>query len=265
MCFDAGGPRMQSQLERVVWRRVQGLCGQDSDPKVAIDISVALKALQRSGVANTEALGHLIQNKRASPMARELACWLAGTAKLKNVRPSLLEAFRNATSEPLLWESGKALVSVGGQRAASGMLAALDIGDPARATVAAWVLGSLRATRAVHGLIRLAANEDAPPAVRAHALESLGLIGSREASSILLGLLDHGNPHVRFWTVYALRTIGDAAAIPRLRKLAEGDTGSIPHLGSIRAEAEGALLDIRRRIRRASRRRNGRKPLRPTR
>ncbi len=89
-----------------------------------------------------------------------------------------------------------------------------------------------------------------------------GRLGGPGMASMLLALLDDGNPHIRHAAIEALGAVADGMAIPRLEELQQSDDASVSleepervggmaiagmRLISLRVAAADAVRRIRRR------------------
>jgi HEAT repeat protein len=81
-------------------------------------------------------------------------------------------------------------------------------------------------------------------AVRGQAAEALAYISSERSLPCLLEAAQSPVPEVRFWTAFALGSIGNPIAEPVLRELATSDHVQVAGWGKISEEAAAALDKI---------------------
>jgi HEAT repeat protein len=101
--------------------------------------------------------------------------------------------------------------------------------------------------RCIRALLNILNDVSEHPAVRAQALEGLGLHGPTERHKIwpeveraVLAGLNDGAVEVRFWACYAAGTLRMRSALPRLRELSHGDPAVCPRWWRVSEEASDA-------------------------
>jgi HEAT repeat protein len=95
----------------------------------------------------------------------------------------------------------------------------------------------------------LTALDDEDLDVRCHAAEAIGHLMSfrrnrRKAIPRLLQLLDDAEPELRFWSIFAIASIGDEREVPALERLLD-DRALVKGWWSVRREARWAIDRIR--------------------
>jgi HEAT repeats len=103
-------------------------------------------------------------------------------------------------------------------------------------------------------LRRMFADPRELPGVRGQAAEVLGsrLAGFRHRwqrryvrlVEALSAGLDDPAPEVRFWSIYALASLGERRVLPKLRKIAASDTAAVPGMWTLRQEATWAIRGL---------------------
>lgn len=144
-------------------------------------------------------------------------------------------------------------------RTARDLIAIAEDRSDHRAELATWALGfgtvpTRQRARVLDVLTDLLADRERDPKVRGQAAESIGELfeyhraspARRRAVAALLVALGDELPEVRFWAVFSLGKIRDAAAVPAIQALT-GDPAVIAGWGAVDAEARGALRAIARR------------------
>jgi HEAT repeat protein len=219
----------------------------DSRDRVTRRIDFVLHA----GATSFESLLTLAQDSTAPLSVRIDVCWLLGQLREKRAVPALLYAFQDEHST-LTWEAAKSLVMLQSKRSTKPLITIfLDDVSGDRRSAAAWTLGLLGDARAIDTLVHVLANERDLPDVRAHAAEALGhLAEGRQAERIgplLLTALHDQSAQVRFWSAFALGSLGDPRAIPDLERLVATDHVSVSGWWKVSKEAADAIGHIRER------------------
>lgn len=160
---------------------------------------------------------------------------------------NLLGVVENGTRNEI-WEAAKQLESISVEMVLS-LLRLLASGKQTETrAAAAHVLGFGRFASARTALEQVLDDTEEEASVRSHVAEALAYIQNQESVNVLLKNLEDENPGVKYWCTFALGQIGDAKAIPPLRRLAgfAGDQFYEKH--SLRAEALDAIAEINQRL-----------------
>jgi HEAT repeat protein len=218
---------------------------QDERDRVARRVDAVLDA----GLTSFESLLAIAQDPAAQVDIRIDVCWLLGQLREKRAVTALLRAFQDQDSV-LMWEAAKALVELQSRRSTKPLITILmDDASANRRSAAAWALGLVGDARSLDALVHVLANEREDPDVRAHAAEALGHLaeGRKDeqiGTPLLIGLRDR-SPQVRFWSAFALGSLGDVRAIPELERLVATDHVSVPGWWAVSKEASDAMRRIR--------------------
>jgi HEAT repeat protein len=158
----------------------------------------------------------------------------------------LLRSVENGTREEV-WEAAKELESVAVD-IAQALLRLLDTGTSVDArAAAAYVLGFGRFASARTSLEKVLGDLEEEPSVRGHAAEALAYIQGEDSVDVLLKHLEDESPAVMYWCAFALGQIGDARAVPALKRLVERVGEQRYETHSLRAEALDAIAAISQR------------------
>ena len=177
-----------------------------------------------------DAIGYLGRKRLASNLVDILAC-RSESRELRSTAAWSLGVLKSRASVPRL-------------------IAVLSAGsDPAAREYAAYALGWIRDRRGLAPLLTVLRQPSAPPAVRAQAAHSVVLLGDHAAVPALVDCLGDSHPEVRFFSVYALGELPEAATVAALRPLARDDHDEVPGWGSIATEAKRVIRALRRRQR----------------
>lgn len=151
----------------------------------------------------------------------------------------------------VVWEAAKDLVRAGAEESVPALVKIVKSRCPeVRRLAAIWALGHLRPLSAISPLIAILNTTSETPNIRGQAAESLGYIGSLvdrpDLRSALLRNLRDSSPDVAYWSAFALRTVGEKSAIPKLRKLTQS-TALTSDQQSVAMEAKEAIKQINSR------------------
>ena len=125
---------------------------------------------------------------------------------------------------------------------------------PLNRAAAAYAL-SLNGKAAILALERSVGNKREHPKVRGQAAESLAYNHRAKSHHILQANLNDLSKEVRFWCAYSLAQMDEEDALVPLRKLAERDHRTVKGLWSVSKEANWAIREIRKEIKKRQRRR----------
>lgn len=223
---------------------------------VGISDSDLRARLARLGAADADAVAALVDDSRRE-VALE-AIWLLGRVGGKRHSGPLVRVLGGARDE--LWmASAVALTLLESRRPTGrllGLLATALTGEQRFAVVYALALTgcALRDPRVRPALLRVLGDAGEAPRVRGIAAEGLGnLHGScfgvgaeRDAAfeatgALLTAMLSDPAPEVRFWSAFALGSLGYRAALPRLRAVAAADAGWFANWWTVGEEASDAV------------------------
>jgi HEAT repeat protein len=93
-------------------------------------------------------------------------------------------------------------------------------------------------------------NESENPGVRGEAAEALAHFHRKASHHVLLNGLADSSKEVRFWCAFALGEMGDADALPLLKKLAAKDHQIVRQWWVVSKEAADAIRSIEKERRR---------------
>ncbi|OGX05565.1 MAG: hypothetical protein A3G87_00345 [Omnitrophica bacterium RIFCSPLOWO2_12_FULL_50_11] len=208
--------------------------------------------LKKAGVNSLRSLVRLTQ--RVSNLGG-VACWVLAQLKEKRNAKYLLKVLKDGDSKWWM-EAGSALATLANRETLKPLLHTfLNGAHTKQRTAAAYALSSLPWDYRLHrGFIEVLKNSEDSPMVRAQVAETLGSLyrfsqrSSRfytEAVSVLIESLRDKSPEVRFWSAYALGSMRERRALPKLRKLAQSDKAICPGWWAIKDEAKAAIQVIR--------------------
>ena len=80
--------------------------------------------------------------------------------------------------------------------------------------------------------------------VRGEAAEALAHHHRRRSHDVLLRGLADSSKEVRFWCAFALGEMAEKRAVPRLRRLVDGDKRTVKGFHSVAKEAADAIANI---------------------
>lgn len=231
--------RRRRSLEERLAARLAGL-----EPQVHSTFEKSLATLRAGGRITRARVRALLRNERAPLERRTTAAWIVRISGERRFRVALEHAYLRATEPELVWECANALATLEAVGAMLGVLT--DRGQPVvRRTAAAYGLGFSHAPVAIAPLIEVLSARDEPEDLRAHAAEALGHHWAHEAFDSLMDTATDPSALVRFWSIFALGNLGDAAAIPLLERLAEQDHAEIEGWWSVAKEARDSIAQIR--------------------
>ena len=115
-------------------------------------------------------------------------------------------------------------------------------------SAAAYVLGFGRYASARTALEQVLDDAQEESDVRGHAAEALAYIQSPRSVGVLLKNVEDNDLGVKYWCIFALGQIGDAEALPALKRLAERVGSQSYEKHSLRAEVLDAIAEISQRV-----------------
>jgi len=191
-----------------------------------------------------------ILRRRGAKQKRAEACWLLGKYREKKAIPVLLRALKDNAAE-VRWEAAKALAAISRSDSIEPLIQIMRHGKTANIReAAAYALSSMfskRSKQAAQSLLSVLNDKKEKAIVRAQAAEGLGNLQYHPAFNSLMSALNDKNVEIRFWSVFALGKLGDLRAVPKLRDMAQHDSGALPRWGSIKKEARDAISAINRK------------------
>ena len=159
---------------------------------------------------------------------------------------SLLSVLLSA-DPALCWEAAKVLSCFGSKKVTNDLVGVLNNSSNQEVrAAAAYALGFKGDKIAIEPLIKVAFNDVELDYVRGHALEAIGVLGSRNHKVVpkITELLKHDSVSIRFWAAYALAHTAsskDKHTIAELQKLAKNDNALLVGWWTVKAEAQFAL------------------------
>ena len=185
-----------------------------------------------------------VKQKRAE------ACWLLAKRREQKAIPALLRALKDNEAE-VRWEAAKALVAISHPYSIRPLIQLMRHGKTTNIRqVAAYALSfmfSKRSKQAARSLLSVLNDKKEKAVVRAQAAEGLGNLQYRPAFNSLMLALHDKSVDVRFWSAFALGKLGDSMALPKLKEMAQHDSGVLPGWWSIQKEARDAIRAINRK------------------
>jgi HEAT repeat protein len=155
----------------------------------------------------------------------------------------LLRTIENGKREEI-WEAAKQLESVTTDAVLQLVSLLENAKDAHSRSAAAYVLGFGRYASARTALEQVLDDVDEDADVRGHAAEALAYIQNPRSVGVLLRNVQGDNPGIQYWCTFALGQIGDPAALPVLKQLAEPADDRTYEGHSLRAEALDAMAEI---------------------
>jgi HEAT repeat protein len=210
--------------------------------RLADPVQRALARLAERGHTGTADLRRLALDNE-SPMQSRLDAAIILTA-MKEPDEEGIRSLLDCEDRTLFVETVKSLRSLSEEWALRCVLAAArNSDDPSRRPLFAWALaGYPTSAEAESALLSLATSDDSP-AVREHAIESLGEFHSGRVVNVLLDILAGGPAPERFWALFSLGNLAAPTAAEGVRGCLQ-DRTAIPGLGTIAEEASWALARI---------------------
>jgi HEAT repeat protein len=206
-----------------------------------------VQALLDRGVTSEGDLRDVATDGDAPTLLREIALWALARLPVAGARATLAAALADP-DDRIRASAARSLALIGDSEEVDALVDALEHDDASDVREAsAHALGLIGDSRAVSAVSRTLVDDREEPAVRGMAAEALGDLGERSAVKPLVSALSDPAVEVRFWSAFALGRLGDPAASPALRRLAESDDAELPGHGSIREEAEAAAATIAQR------------------
>ncbi|MBZ0111740.1 MAG: HEAT repeat domain-containing protein [Thermoanaerobaculia bacterium] len=211
--------------------------------KVRVAARRDIAALRKAADLTPEALGVLLADDSAEPRLRLLAAWLTGLVREQALTPVLESVVVTTTNIEVLWEVAKALCRLEADPAVFRQLLESDSSVEHR-KAAAFALGSLEDNSAVRLLIKILASEEEDAGLRAQVAEALGYLRNSMALYTLMAAAVEAPPEVRFWSVFALGTLGDERARPLLERISRTDHVEVEGWWPVSQEAISALEEL---------------------
>lgn len=206
--------------------------------------------VERRGVQTLADLARILDDAGATAKEQIIACWLIGRLGRGRAAWPLIRALSHGVSPAVQCQAARTLGSLGTQR-----------GLRALAAVARFAKSSVLRFAAVQGiamtyrpaaaalLLEILRDPKELPRVRAAAAEGLADFPGAPAERALIGSLADSSRQVRFWTAFALGSVGTRRSLRPLALLAERDTSRACRWGSVRKEATESIERIRVRLR----------------
>jgi HEAT repeat protein len=206
-----------------------------------------VQALLDHGVTSEGDLRDVATDGDAPTLLREIALWALARLPVADARATLAAALADP-NDRIRTSAAQSLALIGDSEEVDALVDALEHDEASDVRKSsAHALGLIGDSRAVSAVSRTLVDDREEPEVRGMAAEALGDLGDRSAVKPLVSALSDPAVEVRFWSAFALGRLGDPAASPALRRLAESDDGELPGRGSIREEAEAAVATIAQR------------------
>ena len=178
---------------------------------------------------------------------RAEACWLLGKRRERKAISALLRALQH-NDAGVRWEAAKALAVISHSDSIRPLIRLMRHGRAANirqaATYALSFMFSKHSKQAARSLLSVLNKQKEKAAVRAQAAEGLGNLLYRPAFKSLASALNERNVQVRFWSIFALGKLGDTRALPKLKEIAQRDSGILSGWWSIKKEARNAIRAI---------------------
>ena len=191
-----------------------------------------------------------ILRRSSTKQKRAEACWLLGKRGERKAIPALLRTLKENETE-VRWEAAKALAEISHSGSVRPLIRLMRRGTKTNIRqVAAYALSfmfSKRSKQAARSLLGVLNDKKEKAVMRAQAAEGLGNLQYHLAFQSLVSALNEKNVQIRFWSVFALRKLDDSRALPKLREMAQHDSGILSGWGSIKKEARNAIRAINRK------------------
>lgn len=207
-----------------------------------------LKTLMKAEVTSIGDLITIIQDTQMPIQTRACACWMIGRLRYKRAAKILLETIVEK-NKLLIWESAKALRSLGSKKSTPGLIFLLrNASVDEHRIAAAYALAQTQDPIVVEALIETLGNKSEPPRLRGQAAEALAYLRASSSFDVLFASLKDPAVEVRFWSVFALGELRDKRAVIELNRIAVQDPGILPGWGTLKKEAEEAIMKIDRGV-----------------
>ena len=195
---------MRKRIEQKLYRRLRLLQHRES----AL-VSIVLDYI-RSGIPLVSALRIVALDPGAGWHNRGTAAKVLALSDPGGTVRSLLDLFFIQTGKTELLETALTIEWLGDRAAVRPLVGALYDANPDRRRAAARALGWIPGAgkRAAKALVRVLSANAQPQAVREEAAESLAYLHYGQAIPPLIAVLDHSAVRIRFWSVFALGSIG---------------------------------------------------------
>lgn len=162
---------------------------------------------------------YLSDLQSTNPRARSDACRALGNSKLPEAIPYLIETLKDE-DENVCRAAGYALSRY--EEAVEPLTSLLYNADEHELQMAIWILGELKAIKALPEIINILAHD--LPDIRQNAAYAIGNIGDRNAIEPLIGcIIKDNNKEVRIYAAEALKKIENTKNIEKILKVAKSD------------------------------------------
>lgn len=188
----------------------------------------------------------LLQRRDAPLELRNTAARVLGILRDRRTVPVLCRLLPDETDEAW-WSIAASVEQMRDARAAPALLRLMRHASSHKTRGrAASILRSLpRSAEIVQALIEVLQDQQEHPYVRGNAAESLGIRDNQAAFEALIVGLKDASPEVRFWSAFALSSVGNPQALPALEAAAAQDTAVVPGWWSVADECRLAINRIR--------------------
>lgn len=212
-----------------------------------------LKSVLTRGINSVDDLqGVLSSGTKRQKLA---ACWIIAEFGAKRHAELLLPFLENTrVSQDLRMQAAASLSLLGSHSSIKRLLSVLANGKTAvQREAAAYALTWFQDVRVGEELVCVLSNRDEQAEVRAQAAEGIGYNYAdadkrtkayKMAASVLIESLEDPVPEIRFWSAFALGSMGCRQALPALRKLKRSDRAVVPGWWYVREEAADAIATI---------------------
>ena len=204
--------------------------------------------LRRKKISTTQAVFEALESPSTGARDIALLCWALARLRMRGSSHHLVNLLRSHR-EDIWMPAATALSELNDQQVLQALIELLKTArETKRRMAAAYALSFMKAGRAP-GALLAAFRTDASVGVRSQAAEGLGNHWYRPALNDLIRGLKDRSASVRFWCVFALGKIGDARALPFLRRIAKRNSGRMPRYGLVRKEAQEMIKAIQQKRR----------------
>ena len=204
------------------------------------------KLTQAGGISVTH-ITKLLSEHNTPIDIRETAAWALGILGDHSATPALLGVL-SRENDAVWWTALRAMTQLVESGAHATLLRLLrQLNDTDKRNRIIHVLGHSSGTRgAIQALINVLNSNRESPLIRGSAAESLGWIGKgkRRVLKVLLASLSDASPEVRYWSAFALGTLGDPRVLPELERVAPADIALAPNRGTVADECRDAIAHI---------------------
>gem|GEM_PF-5233909 len=222
----------------------------DQDSTVLAEIKADIEILKEARVFSKDALINAINDDEVDKDLALKIVWLLGRVveEEDEIGGALIHATR-FQDQRLKVEAINSMGALGNKTCVPKLIEILQTNEAEEVRKSAiYALGLVGDVQVLDLLFIKLHDQNETPSVRSMIAESLSDYYDSSAIKHLIVTLNDKDPRLRFWSAYSLGNLQAKEALPALRNLVKTDNAVIPNYGSVKQEAQEAIVQIEKSI-----------------